>query len=409
MKKKLIMGAILAGGIALLAIIIASIIVMLKGGSESNITQGSSDEVSREAIASFRENKFDEALSSVDNNLVNNSEDIELLLIKADILLAKGSAQFEEEKYALRAQEILNKVLKMDAKNVKAFRLMGYSYEIQNLFNEALINYNKSLAIRETPDAYNWKGHTYDLMGEILKAEEFYKKAVELEENYQMALRNLSRVYLRIGKKDEARKILEKLIQMPVDNISLVAGDYHSLGTIEFEDKNIDKAKELFEAALEIDPTFMLAQVEMAKYKILFDGERDEAISILMNVVQDYPKQVAPMEWLGFAYLESDKFDQAIDTLNKATELTYEDITLMGEQRILIRSRLNYYLSMAYSLNGDIDKAKEYLLKIMEGTDKNTMTMLSFSLSQELNGPYKNLMSDSDIKDLAKQLKNLNK
>ncbi len=410
MKKKLIIGVSLISGIILLTIVIVSIVTVYKNSSSDNTKQGiNNDKVAREIVGSFRENKFDEALLDVDKSLANNPKDVELLLMKADILLAKGSTQFKEEKYALEAQEILSKVLKIDAKNVKAFRLMGYSYEIQNLFNDALINYNKSLAIRETPEAYNWKGHTYDLMGEILKAEEFYKKAVELDGDYQMALRNLSRVYLRLEKKDDARKMLERLIKMPVDNISLVAGDYHSLGTIEFDDKNIDKAKELFEKALEIDPTFMLAQVEMAKYKILFEGMNEEAILMLNEIAQNYPKQVAPLEWLGFAYLENDNFDQAIETLDKAVNLTYDDITLMGEQRILIRSRLNYYLSMAYSLDGDKDRAKEHLLKIMEGTDEITMSMLMVSLQQGINGPYKDILSDPDIANLAKELVKINK
>lgn len=413
MKKKLIITSIAIGVFILATIIITSAILMNKGGLNNNIgnnkNQVSSDEVVNTVFANFRDNEFDKALINVDNLLANNPNNIELLLLKADVLLAKGSSQFLEEEYALKAQKILNEVLKLDPENVKAYRLMGYSYEIQNLFEQALVNYDKSLAIKETPDAYNWKGHTYDLMGDIFKAEEFYKKAVELEENYQMALRNLSRVYLRLDKKDEARSILEKLIKMPVDNISLVAGDHHSLGTIEFDDKNIDKAKELFDKALEIDPSFMLAQVEMAKYKILFEGKKDEAISLLNKTVKDYPKQVAPVEWLGFAYLENNEFDKSIKTLNDAMELIPEDITLMGAQRTLIRSRLNYYVSMAYSLNGEVDIAKERLLNIMEGTDRHTMGMLISSLQKGVDGPYKNLMSDPEIAGLAGELNRLNK
>ena len=410
MKKKLIIGgAILIGGLVLLIVIITGAILIYENSINNNTSQGdlNNNQVVRGVISDFRENKFDDAIVDIDKFLLDNPNDIELLLLKADNLLAKGSAQFAEKEFALKAQIILNKVLQLDPENVKAYRLMGYSYEIQNMFNEALINYDKSLDIEELSDTYNWKGHTYDLMGEILKAEEFYKKAIELDDNNQMALRNLSRVYLRLDKKKEARKILERLIEMPVDNISAVAGDYHSLGTIEFDENNKDKAKRLFEKALEIDSSFMLARVELAKFKVLFEEKREEAILELNKISQDFPKQVFPLEWLGFAYLENDEFDKAIEELNKAKELVSSDITLMGEQRILIRSRLNYYLSLAYSLNGNIEKSKECLLKIMEGTDKSTMTMLINSLHKGSNGPYKNIMSDPEVSGLVDQLVNL--
>ncbi|XLQ20342.1 MAG: tetratricopeptide repeat protein [Candidatus Moraniibacteriota bacterium] len=401
-KKK----AIIISGIA---IILFGIIVgfsFVNKSKEKNLNnQGTGNIVINDSIShDLKNNKFDEAIVKIKDLLEDDADNIDLLLAKAEVLLVKGSHKFEEEENAVKAQEILLVVLEKDPENAKAYRLMGYSYEIQNMFEDALLNYNTALTFEETADTYNWIGHTFDLKGQTDVAEEFYDKAYEIDDSNRTVMRNLARIYMNTDRMANARKILEKIIKLPVDNISAVAGDYHSLGVIDFENQDIDKSKISFEKALKIDPSFMLSQVELEKNKILFTNDKEDAIINLIKISKNYPKQVFPVEWLGFAYLEINEFDNAIKTFDKAIELIEGDITLMPQQRIIIRSRLNYYLSISQALNGQTEKSKEHLLKAMEGMNETTMAMIVIALQKGKDGPYKNMIHDKDIVEMINSL-----
>ncbi len=398
--------AIIISAVAVLLFIVVSSIFIYKSKNDTANQGNDSITINTSISDDLKNNRFDDALVKIDELLAEDPNNIDLLLAKAEVLLAKGSAQFKEEEYALKAQEIIKSVLEKDPENAEAYRLMGYSYEIQNMFDDALVNYNTALTFEETSNTYNWIGHIYELRGNMEVAEKFYEKAYQMDEGNRTVMRNLARIYMSTGRMDKAHKILEDIIEMPVDNISAVAGDYHSLGVIDFEEQEMDAAKANFEKALTIDPTFMLAQVELEKIKILFTDKKNDAIVNLTKISQNYPKQVFPVEWLGFAYLESDKMDEAIISFEKALEILPSDITLMPQQRTLIRSRLNYYLSIAYSLNEQTEESKDHLLRAMEGMNEATMTMITHSLQQGENGPYKNMMQDQDIVNLINQLNN---
>ena len=90
--------------------------------------------------------------------------------------------------------------------------------------------------------------------GDTEKAESYYKKSLEIEENAD-ALNSLGYLYTGQGKMNEAKVVLERQIVVGSD----LANPYDSMGDYYLEVKDNKKAKEYFEKALSIDPEFMMS------------------------------------------------------------------------------------------------------------------------------------------------------
>ena len=91
--------------------------------------------------------------------------------------------------------------------------------------------------------------------GDIEKAESYYKKSLEIEENPD-ALNSLAYLYAGQGKMNEAKVVLDRQIAVGGD----LANPYDSMGDYYLEIKDNQKAKEYFNKALRNDPDFTMSK-----------------------------------------------------------------------------------------------------------------------------------------------------
>ena len=91
--------------------------------------------------------------------------------------------------------------------------------------------------------------------GDIEKAESYYKKSLEIEENPD-ALNSLAYLYAGQGKMNEAKVVLDRQIAVGGD----LANPYDSMGDYYLEKKDNQKAKEYFNKALRNDPDFTMSK-----------------------------------------------------------------------------------------------------------------------------------------------------
>lgn len=113
----------------------------------------------------------------------------------------------------------------------------------------------------------------------LTKAEEAYKKAIELKSNYVLAIYNLGVVYDRLGRVKDAIKQLEATRAVnPLDaNLAL------QLGLLYYRDNQKDNALREFQRAIAIFPNFSNARWYLA---LLYEerGELDKALAQLKEV-----------------------------------------------------------------------------------------------------------------------------
>jgi tetratricopeptide (TPR) repeat protein len=103
----------------------------------------------------------------------------------------------------------------------------------QDLYNKAIQHFNKSLAILPTTEVYLLKGYANDFIGNNDSALADYSKVLRIDSNHKQAWGNLGGIYLRMGRYDEAQRVLEKAISIDTgftDAITNLAASYGNRG-----------------------------------------------------------------------------------------------------------------------------------------------------------------------------------
>lgn len=247
------------------------------------------------AISNFNSGNLDQAISDSLKLIAKNNKDALALLSLATTYAQKGSLTFNEEEYAQKAIETANKVLalKLDNSeiNSEAYRIIGYSNEIMNKFDEARRNYD--LAIKLNPknsQAYSNKGHSYDLQGDLKSADLWYDKALAVDPNNEHALLNKGRVLVRLGKSEEAITILDKLTSLS-SNSRILASAFQLKATVYtyyLKESNYKLALESVNQSLKHDATLPQAWVTrgMIGLYTLMDSQSDEEFQAKIRLIE---------------------------------------------------------------------------------------------------------------------------
>jgi len=103
---------------------------------------------------------------------------------------------YQENGFLNEALSAYTNLLLVDSTNKNAHFNMGYIHLVElKMYKEAIKYFNK--AIQCAPDyyeAYYNRGYCYELLGDILNARNDYKKALEIKNNYPMAIEGLNRL-----------------------------------------------------------------------------------------------------------------------------------------------------------------------------------------------------------------------
>lgn len=284
-----------------------------------------SQKVIEQVGVSYNTGNLDDAIKSAESLLEKNPNDIQALLAVAATYAQKGSVSFKEEENAKLAIEYADRVLVIDPKNSEAYRIKGYSFEIQELYSDAHSNYNKAIEFDpKNSQAYSNKGHAYDLEGNIVEAEKLYVKAIEVLPSNDHALLNLGRLYIRQEKFEDAMITLDSLFSSS-PNSRFKAEGYQLLSYIKYNQEDFDGALEAIDHALKFDPNFSTAWVTKAKIELgtaLDMGTEEELNTLIAQVKSDIEKALSINPNQAEAYLVLS--DIEIITGDKDKELQYK-------------------------------------------------------------------------------------
>ncbi|MBS6611256.1 tetratricopeptide repeat protein [Peptoniphilus lacydonensis] len=265
-------------------------------------------------------------------------------LILAEDFLLEGNYK--------KAKETLLKSLnfaKEDNEKISVYFEISDIYLREKNYDEAKKYFIKILDIKEIAGAYYGLAITNDFLGgNLIYSVENYKKAIEIDPNYDRAYYYLAHSYDKLGETELAIKYLKKTIE--IDRFDFVS--YNDLGSI-YEAKNKDNLAEKFvKKSLEIKPDYGRALYNMG---VLAKKSKDNNLA-LEYYYKAIDKFQNPFLFLNMSaiYIEEKDYFSAINILDRG---------LMDFPNSV---NLHYNKACSFSLLNYKKEAKEELIKAIE-------------------------------------------
>jgi chemotaxis protein methyltransferase CheR len=129
-------------------------------------------------------------------------------------LLREADCEFECENFRTASQKYAT-LLAVDPNHVGALIGQGFIHANRGEYDAALDNCRRALQLDDLrADAYFLRGLIHDLCGETVEAIGEYRKALLLDMNFVMPHYNLSKIYWRLGRLEDARRQLNNTLRL---------------------------------------------------------------------------------------------------------------------------------------------------------------------------------------------------
>ncbi|MBI5186372.1 MAG: tetratricopeptide repeat protein [Nitrospinae bacterium] len=227
---------------------------------------------------------------------------------------------------------------------------LGLAYEKSNLFSEALLEYNKVLAIHPAADTYvnigqvNLKlgftgkaiqslhaaldidpklalahynlGVIYNDIGEWPRAIDSYQAAISFSPNYTEALNNLGEIHLKQNQLEKAAEYFERALRSKPFHFETL----NNFATLHQKKGDIENAGLFYRRAIESNPSSPEARFNLGTLFIA-QGKIDEAEAQLREAARLNPKFEPALATLGDVLIQKKLFEEAAGTYQAALEL----------------------------------------------------------------------------------------
>lgn len=135
---------------------------------------------------------------------------------------------------------------------------------------EAAIDlYKESIRVCPTAEAYTFLGWAYSHLGDVDRAIEECHRAIEADPEYGNPYNDIGAYLIQKGMFEEAVPWLEKA--MRASRYECYHYPHMNLGRVYLHQKNYTGAMEEFSEALEIEPNYQLARVQLLKLQAMFN------------------------------------------------------------------------------------------------------------------------------------------
>jgi Flp pilus assembly protein TadD len=244
-------------------------------------------------------------------------------IIRIVVLMAERFLYIPYLGFCIGASILFDKLSKSYKSIFLIFLLIYYSILT---FNQNKIWKNEiilwEITLKRCPNsvfAYNNLGLLYGERGQFDKAEEYSKKAIEMDKNLASAYNNLGIVYDEKGLPDEAEKYYKKAIELNKN----FAEPYNNLGVIYERKGLLDKAEEYYKKAIELDENFTKAYNNLG---VIYGkkGELDKAEECFKKAINVDKNFSNAYYNLGIVYEKRGLLDKAKEYYNKAIEKNKE-------------------------------------------------------------------------------------
>ncbi len=289
--------------------------------------------------------------------------------LRATAYTILGQYYLADKKVEL-ASSYLEKALETDPDYLPAYYALSYFYTTQKDYQKALEYDQKALEIDENdPLVRNGIGWSYynlalensDNQEQLKLAEDYFKKAVNLDPEFAIAHNNLGLAYKALDQNKEALSSF----QTAIDLDPKYKKPYLNIGSTYLAQKKYDKVLEFYQKALEIDPDYALAYYAIGNF-YFSQKKYPEAIASIQKSQKLDPKYLNTYKLLADIFVNQGQPQRAIDELNKGLKVKEDD-------------GLYTALSQIYRDLGDTKKSEELFAKGLS-LQPNSSTVYQFNL-----------------------------
>jgi tetratricopeptide (TPR) repeat protein len=240
-----------------------------------------------------------------------------------------------------QAIETLREFLRQDPRSVAGLIGLGAVLSVSGLNDEAAESYRQSLTIEPNYAAYYNLGNLAVMRREWSAAEDYYRKAIELDPRNPTVRHNLGSLLLSRKKIEGAVEHLTAAVRANPD----YASAHHLLGQALKQQGNPTEALKHFKRAVELkdrDPV-LLGALAWALATAKDDTLRNAAEAIkLAEEANDktFYKVPSILDALGAAYAEAGRFEQAAHVATVAAEVASADGRAAQAREIEARAEL---------------------------------------------------------------------
>lgn len=261
----------------------------------------------------------------------------------------------------LEAQDIL----KRDGNNLEARRLLGRIYlrslgdmqagsQSQEVLKLAIEQYQQVVKLDpKSVEDHLLLGRLYRLNNELLKAENEFKAAVQIQPDSEEAVTMLAYLYNEEGDSTHALQVLNA-----IPEASRTAKVYSALGYTYEQKKDYKKAIDNYRQSVDMDHD-NLDSVRSLAQNLMNDGQTDAALDQYKLIVDADPSDAQTYMRMAEIYRRNGKFDQASDALKKASAVVPDSLDVQ------------YNIAMIDEAQGKYDDAIQILTQLLQKTERS--------------------------------------
>ncbi len=269
---------------------------------------------------------------------------------------------YHQNNELLKAESEFKAAVQIQPDSEEAVSALAYLYNEEGDSNRALEVLNAVPEPARTAKIYSALGYTYEQQKEYKQAVEAYRKSTQLDQDNLDAVRGLAQNLMNDGQTEAA---LEQY-KMIVDADPSDAQTYMLIAEIDRRNGKFDQAMDALKKAAAVVPDSLEVQYNIAVVDEA-QGKYDDAIQILNQLLQktehddadytmaDKNNRALFLERLGTIYRENNKNQLAIDTFRKMTTLG-DDNAIRGYQEIIETYRDNKQWQLATNVADEAAK-----------------------------------------------------
>lgn len=284
------------------------------------------------------------------------------------------------------AEQVLRALIQREPDNGPGLEQLSQLLIDEGRSQEAIDLLTRSAGDSSSPDVYDLLGDAYTQAKNYPKAEDAYRKAIELDPDDPGHRHGLAQALLSENKYAAALEQFKKLAQLEpgtAENYLRMAQLDRRLGQFDDAEANLQHAKQLAPGSIEILYNEALLYEDQGRYqdavKILSDSIA--GIKSQANGQAPSPNALAILyEQLGRVYSESQDYPDAIETFQQMAQLGPD-----------IQKRAEVLLINAYRDSHDVDRAIAEAKKALDASPKDpdltvTLAMLYADKSDTASG-----------------------
>jgi tetratricopeptide (TPR) repeat protein len=259
----------------------------------------------------------------------------------------------------LEAQDIL----KRDGNNLEARRLLGRIYlrslgdmqagsQSQEVLKLAIEQYEQIVKLDpKSVEDHLLLGRLYRLNNELLKSEDEFKRAVNIQPDSEEAVTTLAYLYNEEGDSARALQVLSAIPES-----ARTAKLYSALGFTYEQEKDYKKAIDAYRRSTELDHD-NLDSVRGLAQNLMNDGQTEAALEQYKVIAEADPSDAQTYMRIAEIDRRDGKFDQALEALKKATAVVPDSL------------EVQYNIAVIDEAQGKYEDAIQILNQLLQKTE----------------------------------------